>query len=136
MIEKKTLKHLTEEWIKDNIHDPTNTFAILRKIIPWQKITDKLVHYYNDKTGRTGTPIRTIIAVFIAARLRLLSDRAIVSQVKENRYIQYFCNVPDENLFTFMHHSNLSKLRKRFGIKGIETVESIIFNILMSCQNN
>lgn len=29
-----------------------------------------------------------------------------------------------------MHHSNLSKLRKRFGIKGIETVESIIFNIL------
>ena len=89
-----------------------------------------MVHCYNDKTGRTGTPIRTIIAVFIAARLRLLSDRAVVSQVKENRYIQYFCNVPDENLFTFMHHSNLSKLRKRFGIKGIETVESVIFNML------
>lgn len=29
-----------------------------------------------------------------------------------------------------MHHSNLSKLRKRFGVKGMETVESVIFNML------
>ena len=30
-----------------------------------------------------------------------------------------------------MHHSNLSKLRKRFGVKGMEAVESVIFNMLM-----
>jgi len=29
-----------------------------------------------------------------------------------------------------MHHSNLSKLRKRFGIKGMEIIESVIFNLL------
>ena len=29
-----------------------------------------------------------------------------------------------------MHHSNLSRLRKRFGVKGMETVESVIFNML------
>lgn len=86
--------------------------------------------FYNDKKGRKGTSIRTIIAVFIVARFRFLSDRMVVNQVKENRYIQYFCNVPDENLSTFMHHSNLTKLRKRFGVKGMETIESVIFNLL------
>jgi IS5 family transposase len=60
----------------------------------------------------------------------LLSDRTVVNQVKENRYIQYFCNVPDEELSTFMHHSNLSKLRKRFGSKGIGAIDDIIFNLL------
>ena len=29
-----------------------------------------------------------------------------------------------------MHHSNLSKLRKRFGVKGIEAIEAVIFNLL------
>lgn len=29
-----------------------------------------------------------------------------------------------------MHHSNLSKLQKRFGIKGIEAIEDVIFNLL------
>ena len=77
-----------------------------------------------------GTPIRTIVGIFIVLKFRLLSDRTVVNQVKENRYIQYFCNVSDEDLFTFMHHSNLSKLRKRFGIKGIETIDAVIFNLL------
>lgn len=104
--------------------------VILNKIIPWQKIIDKLVSYYNDKKGRIGTPIRTVIAVFIVAKLRSLSDRKLVEQVKENRYIQYFCNVKDEELAFFMHHSNLSKLRKRFGVKGLEVVESVIFRPL------
>lgn len=77
-----------------------------------------------------GGSIRTIVAVLIVAKLQLLSDRMVVAQVKENRYIQYFCNVPDEKLLTFMHPSNLTKLRKRFGIKGMETIESAIFNLL------
>jgi len=102
----------------------------LHKIIPWQKIIDKLAIYYNNKKGRKSTPIRTIIAVLIVAKFKLLSDRVVIDQVKENRYIQYFCNVKDEELFHFMHPSNLCKLRKRFGIKGIEDTEAVIFNLL------
>jgi len=102
----------------------------LRKIIPWQRIIDLLVPYYNDKQGRIGTPLRTIVAIFMVAKLRLLSDRVVIDQVKENRYIQYFCNVPDKSVNKFMHPSNLIKLRKRFGVKGMEVIESSIFNVL------
>jgi len=102
----------------------------LCKIIPWQKIIDKLAFYYSAKKGRNGTPLRTVIAVFIVAKFRLLSDRGVIAQVKENRYIQYFCNVSDEDLFFFMDHSNLSRLRKRFGIKGIEAIDTTVTNFI------
>ncbi|PIE62295.1 MAG: hypothetical protein CSA25_05585 [Desulfobacter postgatei] len=55
--------------------------------------------------------------------MRLLSDRTVINQVKENQYIQYVCNFPSEEFSIFMHHSNLSKLRKRFGLEGIEAIE-------------
>ncbi len=100
------------------------------KIIPWQKIINKLISYYSDDKGRNGTPLRTVIAVLIVAKLRLLSDRAVIAQVKENRYLQYFCNVSDENLFFFMNDSNLSKLRKRFGLKGIEAIDTVVTNLM------
>ncbi len=125
---KKNTEAFTDEWVKRNINDPTHELVILRKIIPWQRIIDKLISYYADNQGRCGTALRTIIAIFIVAKLRLLGDRPVVKQVKENRYIQYFCNVPDKDLRTFMHHSNLTKLRKRFGVKGMEIIESAIFN--------
>ncbi len=71
-----------------------------------------------------------IVAVLIVTKFRILSDRDVVKQVKENRYIQYFCNVPNDKLSNFMHHSNLAKLRKRFGVKGMEIIETVIFNLL------
>ena len=124
------MESLSEEWVKNNITDPTNELVVLNKIIPWQKIIDKLVCHYDDEKGAIGTPLRTVIAVFILSKLRTLSDRKVVCEVKENRYMQYFCNVPDKSLFFFMHHSNLSKLRKRFGVEGMEVIDSLIFNIL------
>ena len=124
------MESLSEEWVKNNITDPANELVVLNKIIPWQKIIDKLVCYYNAKKGAIGTPLRTVIALFILSKLRTLSDRKVICAVKENRYMQYFCNVPDEFLAFFMHHSNLSKLRKRFGVEGMEVIDSFIFNIL------
>ncbi len=124
------MESLSEEWVKNNIIDPANELVVLSKIIPWQKIIDKLVCYYNAEKGAIGTPLRTVIALFILSKLRILSDRKIICEVKENRYMQYFCNVPDKYLAFFMHHSNLSKLRKRFGVEGMEVIDFIIFNLL------
>lgn len=61
---------------------------------------------------------------------RDLSDRQVVSRVAENRYIQYFCNVPDAELKTFMHHTSLSKIRRRLGEEGVAAVESDISVVL------
>lgn len=119
------------EWINTNITDPTNELVILRKIIPWQKIVKRLSQFYDDDKGRLGKSLRVLSGLLILSKLRLLSDNNVVQQVKENRYYQYFCNVPDEELATFIHPSVLCKTRQRFGIKGALIIEQNVFNLLL-----
>ena len=50
------------EWIKTHLSNPTHDLIILRHIIPWQPIIDRLVPLYNLKKGRTGYSLRTMVA--------------------------------------------------------------------------
>lgn len=130
MIENKFNEAFTPEWVEANITDSANELVILRKIIPWQKIIDGLLPFYNNTKGRLGISLRIVVAMFIIQKLRLLSDRDVVSQVGENRYIQYFSNISAESLKTFIHSSSLCKIRQRLGVEGIAVIESEIFDIL------
>jgi IS5 family transposase len=118
------------QWIKTHLPDPTNELITLRHIIPWQAIIDRLVPFYDTQKGRTGQSLRTMVAVSLIARLRLFSDRRVIKEIKENRYIQYFCNVPDATLKTCMHPTTLSTFRKRLGTKGITSIEEEVFHHL------
>ena len=66
-------------------------------------------------------------AILIIMKYYRLSDREVVKQIKENRYIQYFCNVPNMGLQTFLHHSSLTVLRNRLGEQGIAIIEKEVF---------
>ena len=77
---------------------------------------------------------RTMVALSIVAKLRASSDRGVIESVKENRYIQYFCHVPDQGLMTFLHPSTLCKFRKRLGEKGSAVIEETVFNHLKDAQ--
>jgi IS5 family transposase len=71
-----------------------------------------------------------MVALIILSRLRSLSDREVVNSVKENRYMQYFCNVSDEELASFVNPSVLCRFRQRLGEKGIAIIESTVFDFL------
>jgi IS5 family transposase len=115
------------EWINTHLPDPTNELITLRHIIPWQGIIDRLVPFYDITKGRTGQSLRTMVAVSLIARLRQFSDRKVIKEIKENRYIQYFCNVPDGSLKTCMHPTTLCTFRKRLGTQGITMIEEEVF---------
>jgi len=53
----------------------------------------------------------------------------VVEKVKEKRYMQYLCNVPDEKLATFVNPSLLSRFRKRLGKNGIAIIETEVFEL-------
>ena len=44
--------------------------------------------------------------------------------------MQYFCNVPDQGLMTFMHPTSLCRFRKRVGSEGIGRMEDAVFSTL------
>ncbi len=88
------------EWIAANITDPIHELVILRQVIPWGNISTRLRKYSHRSKGPLGKPIRMMVALLIVMKLRGLSDRGVVAQVKENRSLQYFCNVPVKGLQT------------------------------------
>lgn len=120
----------TEDWVKEHIKDSLNELVIYRKVIPWQRIIDRLVPFYSEGKGRFAKSLRVMVALTVIGKLRTLSDEQVVSQVKENRYIQYFCNVPDEGLQTFVDQSTLTTFRERLGAKGAAMIEEGVFGNL------
>jgi len=122
------------QWIKANLKNLTHDLVLLRRLIPWQPIIDRLTPWYHPDKGRNGQSLRTTVAVSIVARLRQLSDEKVIEQVKENRYMQYFCNVPDQGLQTFMDPSTLCRFRKRLGISGTAIIEAEVFDHLKNAH--
>lgn len=119
------------QWIQINIRDETNELVILRKIIPWKTLIKRLSTFYNATKGRIGKSLRLMVALLLLQRLRQLSDREVVKQVKENRFMQYFCNIPDKELGYFISKNcPLTHFRQRLGVKGIAIIEEEVFGIL------
>jgi transposase, IS5 family len=118
------------QWINTHLSHSTHDLIILRQLIPWQSIIDGLVPFYNLKQGRTGCALRTLSAVALLARLRQFSDRQVIKHIQENRYMQYFCHVPDQGLRTFMNPSTLCRFQKRVGPEGISHIEDEVFSCL------
>lgn len=116
------------EWIKTNLTNPIHELVILSKVIPWGNVSKRLQRYYHPSKGPQGKPIRMMVALLIVMKLRGLSDRGVVAQVKENRYLQYFCQVPDDGLLTFLHPTSLVKFRQRLGEEGIGVIEQEVFD--------
>ena len=131
MIEPGYKEAFSQEWVSAQIQDETNELVILRQVIPWELILNRLIQFYDQQKARICKSLRIMVAVLILSRLRQLSDRKIISQVKENRYMQYFCNVPDEKLATFLNDSTLCQFRKRLGEKGIAIIETSVFERLV-----
>ena len=130
MIKSDFEEVFSKDWVETQIKNSANDLVILRQVIPWQTIINQLTQLYHNNSGRLGKSLRVMVALLILSRLRSLSDREVVEQVKENRYMQYFCNVPDEGLATFVDPSLLSRFRKRMGKKGIAIIEAEVFELL------
>ena len=130
MIESSFEEAFSKEWVETQITDSTNELVILRQVIPWQVIITQLTQFYNNNSGRLGKSLRVMVALSILSRLRSLSDNKIVKRVKENRYMQYFCNVPDSELARFVSPSVLCRFRQRLGKKGIAIIETEVFELL------
>ena len=130
MISQTFQEVFSPQWVNTHLSHPTHDLIILRRLIPWQPIIDGLVPFYNLQQGRTGCALRTLSAVSILSRLRQFSDRQVIENIQENRYMQYFCNVADPDLRTFMHPSTLCRFRKRVGQDGISLIENEVFTSL------
>jgi IS5 family transposase len=130
MIESNYEEVHSKEWIKRNISDPSKDLVILRNLIPWERTIKQLVQYYDQEKGAIGKNLRMMAAIVLLMRLRGFSDRGVIAEIQENRYMQHFCNISDEQLSTFIDHSTICKFRRRLGVEGMAMIENEIFQHL------
>lgn len=129
MIETSFTEVHTKDWINQHLSDVTHELFVVRQVIPWQRMIDQLIKYYKED-GRLGINLRTMVAVLILQKLRLLGDQEVIDLVKENRYAQYFCNVGDRERHHFLNRSTLVRFRQRLGVKGCQQIERLSFENL------
>ncbi|MGK5094844.1 transposase [Deltaproteobacteria bacterium TL4] len=120
----------SDEWKKTHIPNVTHELILFNKFIPWSSIIQRLSCFYKKGKGAMGKSLRVVVALLILSKLRELSDRKVISAIQENRYMQYFCNVTDTELRTFLHPSSLSVIRSRLGSKGVDLIEEEVFRPL------
>ena len=133
MIERSYEEVHSKQWIKRNISNPNNELVMIRSLISWGEIIRKLLRYYDLEKGAFGKNLRMMIALLLLMRSRDLSDREVIAAIQENRYMQYFCNIADEHLSTFIDHSTICKFRRRLGEEGVRIIEREIFQHLRRC---
>jgi hypothetical protein len=55
------------QWSKTHVPNAAHDLMILRHILPWQSIIDRLIPFYHAQKVRNGQSLRTMVAVSMVA---------------------------------------------------------------------
>ena len=70
--------------------DSANEWIQLEHAIPWSRMETKYAAMFPSKTGHPATPFRMALGILIIQKRKKLSDRAVIKEIQENPYLQYF----------------------------------------------
>lgn len=70
--------------------DSHNEWVKLADVIPWNKMEKKYASMFPSKTGHPATPFRMALGILIIQKRKKMSDRAVIKEIQENPYLQYF----------------------------------------------
>lgn len=73
--------------------DPNNEWVQLADSLDWSKLEEKYSAMFPSTTGRPAKPFRMAFGALIFQKRKGLSDRALVREIAENPYLQYFLGV-------------------------------------------
>lgn len=86
MIKNSFKEAFAPEWIETNITNPIHELVIIREIIPWKKIINRLSQFYDNAHGAFGKSLRMMIAILLILKYYQLSDREVVKRVCPSFY--------------------------------------------------
>ena len=105
----------------------------MAKLVPWGKLDAIYRRYFDNKKSTVIKPCRLILGLMLGQMLLKLADRPIIEVFHENPYFQYFCGQDTFVVKTYtaiIHHSLLSKRRKKLGKSYMQQFEKEVLTVL------
>ncbi len=106
--------------------DPENKWIKKAEMIPWNRIEDKYATLFESTTGTVAKPLRMALGSLMIQKEYDFSDRALVEQLQENPYFQYFIGLPGFQLGAPFAPSLLVEFRKRLTEDILMDINEII----------
>ncbi len=70
--------------------DKNNEWVLLGDRIDWNSLEEKYAAMFPSPSGHPAKPLRMALGTLIIQKRKKLSDRALVAEIAENPYLQYF----------------------------------------------
>lgn len=103
------------------------------ELVPWDRVEEVYLRYFDQSRRGVVKRSRLILGLMIGQMITKESDRQIVDSFHENPYFQCFCGEDSFRMKlekSVIHHSLLSKRRRRLGEKFIQEFEDELLVIL------
>ena len=113
--------------------DKNNRWIKLSRLVPWCELDEIYRRHFAEGKQSVIKSSQLILGLMLGQMLLEQSDRAIVEYFHETPYFQYFCGQDTFVVKTnksIIHHSLLSKRRKRLGKGYVLQFEREVLEIL------
>jgi len=110
--------------------DEKNEWVRLANLIPWDEIEALYQERFPSKTGNVAKSARMALGSLIIQKRKGLSDRALVKEITENPYLQFFLGLPRFQSEAPYRAQSLVNFRKRMDCDMINQVNELILSKL------
>ena len=84
--------------------------------IDWDRLEEDYAKNFPSHTGRPAKPLRMALGALIIQKRMNLSDRALVKEIAQNPYLQYFIGLNNFQITCPFRSTSLVEFRKRFDV--------------------
>ena len=96
--------------------DKNNEWIHLSTRIDWDRLEEIYAENFPSHTGRPAKPLRMALGALIIQKRMNLSDRALVKEIAQNPYLQYFIGLNNFQITCPFRSTSLVEFRKRFDV--------------------
>lgn len=96
--------------------DENNEWVRLSEIINWSVLEKTYAEMFPSPKGNPAKPLRMALGALIIQKRKKLSDRALVKEIAENPYLQYFIGMPQFSHSCPFRATSLVAFRRRLDV--------------------
>ena len=103
-----------------------NEWVKLVQIIPWNEIEELYQKHFPSHTGNVAKSARMVLGSLIIQMRKGLSDRALVKEITENPYLQFFIGISRFQTEAPFRPQSLVNFRKRMDCDMVNIINEMI----------